>query len=108
MRLILNEEQVRALFSSYSDNYDVLIGLYKLALPNWDKVEYILDGRPHIGKNGWRAIYDLFLKFDEEHHRAEDIIPGVMWLGQGFTVDESLGDWEVDTSELKLVLKPRP
>lgn len=106
MRLILNEDQVGALFQSSSDNYDVLIGLYKLTLPNWDKIEYILDGRPHIGEKGWHAIYNQFLRFDEKHHRTEDIIPGIMWLGQGFTADESLGDWEVDTSELKLIFKP--
>ncbi len=105
MKPNLNEDKVRALFVSCSSQYDILIGLYKLALPSWDKIEYVLDGRPHIGNTGWRTIYDLFLEFDKKHHRNEDIIPGVMWLGQGFIADESLGDWEVDTSEMKLILK---
>lgn len=105
MRSSLDREQVVALFSSLSSQYDVLIGLYKLALKDWDKIEYILEGRPHIGKIGWRAIYDQFLKFDEEHHSEEDIFPGGMWLSQGFAEDESLCDWEIDTTEMKLVLK---
>lgn len=106
MRVTLSGEQVRALFASCSNNYDVLIGLYKLALPNWDKIEYILDGKPHIGEKGWRIIYDLFLEFDKEYHGNEDIVPGIMWLGQGFTADERLGDLEVDISAMKLILKP--
>ncbi len=76
-----------------------------MALKDWDNIEYILDGRPHIGSTGWRTIYDLFLKFDKEHHEKEDILPGIMWLGQGFKEDEGLGDWEIDTSEMKLVFK---
>ena len=105
MRLFLDMDQVKALFASCTSQYDVLMGLYRLALEDWDKIEYILDGRPRIGSTGWRAIYDLFLKFDKEHHAKEDILPGVMWLGQGFKEDEGLGDWEVDTSEMKLIFK---
>lgn len=105
MRSSLNSDQVKALFASCSSQYDVLIGLYRLALKDWDKIEYILDGRPHIGSTGWRTIYDLFIKFDKEHHEKEDILPGVMWLGQGFIEDDSLGDWEVDTSKMKIILK---
>jgi hypothetical protein len=106
MKLALNADQVKALFSSYSNNYDVLIGLYRLALPNWDEIEYIVEGRPHIGEVGWHAIYDLFMAFDEMHHEKESVLPGGMWLGQGFIMDESLGGWEVDTSGMKLILKP--
>ncbi|MFB3764441.1 MAG: hypothetical protein ACE14P_04240 [Methanotrichaceae archaeon] len=105
MRSSLDSVQVKALFTSCPGQYDVLIGLYKLTLKDWDEIEYILDGRPHIGQKGWRTIYDLFLEFDEKHHASEDIFPGGMWLGQGFKEDESLGDWEVDTSEMKIVLR---
>ncbi len=105
MRLFLDIDKVEALFASCGSQYDVLIGLYRLALKDWDTIEYVLDGRPRIGKEGWHAIYELFLKFDKKHHAEEDILPGSMWLGQGFKDDESLGDWEVDTSEMKLILK---
>jgi hypothetical protein len=61
MRSTLNEEQVMALFSTCSKECDVLIGLLKLAVPNWDRVEYILEGKPHIGEGGW--INKLALDF---------------------------------------------
>jgi len=52
MRSTLNEEQVRALFSSCPKECDVLIALLKMAIPNWDQIEYILEGKPHIGDGG--------------------------------------------------------
>jgi hypothetical protein len=53
----LDEGRVRALFSSYSKECDVLIGLLRLAISNWDQVEYIFEGKPHIGEEG--LAYDL-------------------------------------------------
>jgi hypothetical protein len=106
MRSILNEDHVKDLFSSNWNNYAVLIALYRQALSNWDEIEYIVEGRPHIGEKGWHAIYDLFVAFDKKHHGREDVVPGAIWLGQGFAMDERLGDWEIDTAELKLILKP--
>lgn len=104
MRSILSEEQVRALFSSSSKEFDVLIGLLKLAIPNWENVEYILEGKPHIGQVGWRTIYDLFFDFNE-NHPGESMFPGGLWLSMGFSVDKNLGPWEVDLSEMKFILK---
>ena len=98
----LDEVQVEKLFSSCSNNYDVLLGLYALAVPNWDDVEYVIDGKPRIGEEGWRKIYSRFKKFDEMHHDEEAILPGGIWLGQGFAMDKKLAGWEVDTSEMKL------
>ena len=104
MRSTLDEEQVSALFSTCSKECDVLIGLLKLAIPNWDKVEYILEGKPHIGEEGWRRIYELFCDFDEKHP-GESMFPGGLLLSMGFSVAKNLGPWEVDISEIKFVLK---
>jgi hypothetical protein len=105
MKLILGEEQVKDVFRSYDQQMDVLLGLYRLALPNWDQIEYILSGRPRIGEAGWHAICSLFQEFDHRHHAKEDIFPGGLWLTNGFEPDPGLGDWEVDTSSLELALK---
>ena len=104
MRSTLKEEQVRTLFSTSSKECDVLIGLLKLAIPNWDNVEYVLEGKPHIGEGGWRTIYDLFCDFNE-NHPGESMFPGGLWLSMGFSIDKDLGPWDVDISEMKFILK---
>src|SRR5512137_580137 len=99
MKLTLNQEQVKDLFASCSKECDVLIGLLKMAIFNWDQVEYILEGKPHIGEVGWRTIYELFCNFNG-NHPGENIFPGTLWLSMGFTMDKNLEAWEVDVSEM--------
>jgi hypothetical protein len=67
------------------------------------RIVYVVEGRPHIGVQGWDRIYALFQKFDEVH--KEDAFPGGIWLNLGFLKDETLGAWEVDTSEMKFMFK---
>jgi hypothetical protein len=104
MKLTLKEDQVKDLFSSNSKECDVLIGLFQLAIPNWDQVEYVLEGKPHIGEVGWHIIYNLFCEFNE-NHPGENMFPGGLWLSMGFLVDKNLEDWEIDNSEMKFHLK---
>lgn len=104
MKQTLNEDQVKALFSSRSKEFDILLGLLALAIPDWDKVEYVLEGKVGIGELGWHAIYDLFYSFNESHP-GESVFPGGLWLSMGFAMDKSLGGWEVDTSAVKLIFK---
>jgi hypothetical protein len=104
MKLILSEEKVRAIFSSSENEFDVLIALFKITISNWDEVEYILEGKPHMGAEGWHAIYELFCKFNEDHP-GESAFPGGLWLSMGFIKDESLGTWQVDSSEMKFAFK---
>jgi len=105
MKQTLNEGQVRDIFLANNQQMEVLIGLYQLALPNWNQIEYILSGRPRMGKEGWHIICSLFQEFDRQNHGHEDIFPGGLWLSNGFESDPDLGEWEVDTSDLTLVLK---
>lgn len=104
MKLTLDEQQVRSHFSSCDKECDVLIALLRMVIPNWDDVEYILEGRPHMGAEGWHAVYDLFCQFNEGHP-GESIFPGGLWLSMGFLKDESLGAWQVDCSDMKFALK---
>jgi hypothetical protein len=106
MRSTLKEEQVVALFSHCSHQDQVLDGLYRMALPNWDEVEYVVEGRPHLGERGWHVIYELFQSFDRDHH-GEEIFPGLLWISLGFLKDGNLGAWDLDTSEVKVILKPQ-
>jgi hypothetical protein len=57
-----------------------------------------------MGAEGWHAIYELFCKFNEEHP-GESAFPGGLWLSMGFIKDESLGAWQVDSSDMKFAFK---
>ena len=104
MKSVLNEEKASALFSSCEKECDVLIALLEIVIPDWDKVEYILEGRPRMGAEGWHAIYDHFCRFNESHP-GESIFPGGLWLSMGFLKDDRLGPWEVDCSDMKFAFK---
>ena len=104
MKSVLNEEKAYSLFSSCEKECDVLIALLEMVIPDWDRVEYILEGRPRMGAEGWHAIYDLFCRFNESHP-GESIFPGGLWLSMGFVKDEQLGPWEVDCSDMKFAFK---
>jgi hypothetical protein len=104
MKSVLSQENVRAVFSSCEKECDVLIALLEMAVANWDDVEYVLEGKPRIGREGWHAIYDLFCKFNEDHP-GECTFPGGLWLSMGFLKDELLDPWEVDSSDMKFALK---
>jgi len=105
MRSTLREEQVKALFSSSSKECDVLIGLLKLAISHWDKVEYILGGQ--AAHRGRRMAYNLrpLLRFQRKSSQERACSPGGLWLSMGFSVDKNLGPWEVDISGMKFILK---
>jgi len=105
MKVTLSQENIRSIFSSSLHQDDVLDGLYRQVFPEWDFIDYIIQGRPRIGKLGWRAIFDMFERFDEEHHSQDAIVPGYFWIGLGFSADEMLEDWEVDTSDVRFSLK---
>lgn len=102
--MTLSEHEVRACFSLNLKEFEALLGLYRLAVSNWDEVEYVLEGKPEIGEKGWRVIYDLFCRFNEDHP-GENVFPGGLWLGSGFVMNKDLGAWEVDTSSMKFILK---
>jgi hypothetical protein len=104
MESILSEELIRGIFSSCQKECDVLIALLEMAVPNWDKVEYVLEGRPRMGAEGWHAVYDLFCRFNEDHP-GESTFPGGLWLSMGFVKDESLCAWQVDSSDMKFAFK---
>ena len=104
MKSTLIQEKVRIVFATCEKECDALVALFSMAVDNWNDVEYILEGRPRIGREGWHAIYDLFCKFNEAHP-GESVFPGGLWLSMGFLKDEMLGPWEVDCSDMKFALK---
>jgi len=83
---------IESLFEKYEQQGDVLIDLYRLVLPDWDRIENITYS-PKIGKRFWRWICQLFIDFDNEHH--PEVFKGGIWFNQGFSSDGNLSDWEI-------------
>ncbi len=105
MKVTLSQEKIRGIFFLATSQDEVLDGLYRLVFTEWDSIDYIVQGRPRMSKLGWRAIFDMFERFDVEHHSQDAIVPGYFWISLGFLADERLGDWEVDTSDVRFSLK---
>ena len=86
------KELIKSYFEKHEHQEDVLIDLYRLVLPDWDRIEKLIYS-PKIGKRFWRWICQLFIDFDNEHH--PEVFKGGIWFNQGFSSDGKLSDWEI-------------
>ncbi len=86
------KKYIKSLFEKHEQQGDVLIALYRLVLPDWDRIDKITYS-PKIGKRFWRWICQLFIDFDTKHH--PEVFNGGIWLSQGFSSDGKLSDWEI-------------
>jgi len=86
------KKYIKSLFEKHEQQGDVLIALYRLVLPDWDRIDKIAYS-PKIGKRFWRWICQLFIDFDTKHH--PEVFNGGIWLSQGFSSDGKLSDWEI-------------
>lgn len=90
---VLPIEDIRKLFSEEDTNQSkILIGIYALVVPDWDQLKAV-DGWPHIAREPWMEISDLFLDFDRKNH--PNVMPGGLWIDSGFGSAEDLGIDEV-------------
>jgi len=70
----------------------VLVGIYKMILPDWDSIEKITRA-PSCGEEMWAFICKLFIRFDRKHH--PDIFNGGLWMSSGFSVDKDISGWGI-------------
>ena len=94
---------IESLFEKHEQQGDVLIDLYRLVLPDWDKIDKIIYS-PKIGKRFWRYICQLFIDFDKEHH--PEAFKGGIWFNQGFSSDGKLSDWEISFKGCNVTIAP--
>ena len=99
----LDREHVEELLCGSASQAAALLALYRLALPDWDKIEK-LAGYPRVNKATWVRIADLFLILDKKH--SPNCLPGG-WMNFGYScVDsEDLADWEVAIDRCKPVCR---
>jgi hypothetical protein len=83
---------IKACFQDQDDQGNVIINLYKMVYPDWDRIKTI-QGHPEIGNALWKFICREFIEFDQKYH--PDCFAGGAWINQGFSVDKVLGPWEI-------------
>ena len=88
----LNKDKIDELFETENHQANVMVGLYKMVFPNWDEIKSV-DDWPKIGKQGAYYLAEKFMAFDRKHH--PNVMPGGIWLNNGFSSDETLEDFEV-------------
>jgi hypothetical protein len=101
MRMTLPRVKVDEIFASCTHQAEVLIDLYRLVFPDWDKIKK-LHGWPKIGKVAADHIACKYREFDRQHHPG--VMPMGLWMNNGFSVhgNENLDPWEVSTDNVEV------
>lgn len=99
-----------AVFSADTES-SALIAIYRMVYPNWDDIEKVggpeLDW-PACNEDTWKRICRYFM--DKTHvlnkTRDREVMPGGIWMNNGFTCHDSAGkelpDWWVMPAPVKL------
>lgn len=105
MPFVLNKERIDLCFD-HKHQADILFSLYRLVYdgstvdrPPWAVIKKV-DGWPALGKATWAYIQEKFVVHDRLDH--PDVIAGGLWMNNGFSCDESLGDWECEPAPCEL------
>ena len=94
------QQRLQEVFEQAEHQDSVLVGLYKMLLPDWDRIERV-EGFPLIGQEMWRYIWNLFIHFDEQHHPG--CFKGGVWLNNGFSSSDKLGPWDVSLDRCNVI-----
>ena len=88
-----------------SDHQDsVLIELYKMLFPDWEKIKWI-EGFTEVGQGLWDYIFNLFVEFDGKHHPKK--LKGGTWILRGFRQNHDLAPWQIDLKSCKIIYSKR-
>jgi len=104
MQRKLTQEMIDDVFETAADQGEAVIGLYKIAFPEWDRVVKIGGGYPHVSDATSSYIFKKAMALDREHH--PDVLAGGAWMNSGFGTDKTVPDWVVDTSECEVEYRP--
>lgn len=82
---------------------NVIVGLYKLVYPDWDKIAKV-DGWPQVTRKTNEYIFRKMIAFDDKHHKK--VFRGGIWMNNGFgtcSTPADLLDWQVSKDNVKIV-----
>jgi hypothetical protein len=95
--------QIDEIFEKAEHQQDVVVGLYKLAHPDWDNI-VLIDGFPKCCKEMNLYISRKCMDFDAKQH--PNVFKGGLWMNNGFS---SLGsehlNWEIDIEGIPIKYK---
>lgn len=92
---------IDAFFTRHQAQSDVLVDIYRLAIPDWDQIKEI-KGFPEAGNDLWKFICRRFITFDEKHH--PDVFKGGLWMNSGFSSNPYIGPWEISFDNCVVVM----
>lgn len=87
----LSKESIDSVFKQATHQGEYVIGLYKLAIPEFDNVEK-MEGFPEISVRTSDYIFDKAIEFDKLHHPG--VFSGGIWMNNGFSRAD-IDDWTV-------------
>ena len=92
---------IQSIFSEHDHQKNVMEDLYKLVLPDWEKIERI-EGYPEAGRELSIFISKQFMQFDRKHH--PNCMPGGAWMNTGFSVNSNLGAWKISLKNCQVIM----
>jgi len=99
----LDKKTIDNIFEKAQHQQDYVIGLYKIAFPNWSKIKQV-HGYPTIHPKTNEYIFGKAIEFDKKHH--PNIVNGGLWLNNGFsTIEKVEKEWAIDTSMARVELE---
>lgn len=96
------KDHIKTIFERHNNQSDILIDIYKLALPDWDQIEMI-DHSPEAGQDLWEFICKQFIDFDRRNH--PEVFNGGIWLNNGFSSKGNVNPWEISFENCRVTMK---
>ena len=94
-------EHIEAIFKKHTHQTDVLVEIYKMVFPDWDRIEKI-EGHPEAGHALWKFICSQFIEFDHKYHPK--VFKGGIWLNTGFSSNGNLEPWQISFDNCKVII----
>ncbi|MHA1342283.1 MAG: hypothetical protein ACTSO2_20105 [Promethearchaeota archaeon] len=103
-RVKLDKEKIDQLFKEKKDSGEIIVELFKTAIPNFDKVKKI-HGYLKVSKKTNEYLFEKFIEFDKKNKPG--ILPGGAWLNYGFSSYDSniIDDFVVEYNETMIEYK---
>jgi len=91
----MSKKSIDSVFEVANNSNEYLEKMYRMAIPDWDKVISAGFDCVKVNKTTGEYIMAKALAFDKII--GSPYMPGGPWLNQGFSVldNEAIGDWEV-------------